>query len=134
MSELSTVGLPGDLLESFCRAYGDRDIERLMDCFIDASDCVVLGLGENDRRMGSEEIRDFFLSDWTTVEKSTFNPLNIVVSQSGAVAWLVADMRVQARLRGRYMQSTARLTGVAREAASAWRWCQLHLSIPADVQ
>jgi len=126
--------LPGELLESFCRAYGDRDIDRLMSCFCETGDCMVVGLGENDRRVGCEEIREFFLTDWTTVEKATMNADNVVVSYAGEVAWLVAEMRVQARLRGRFMQSVARLTGVARERAGAWQWCQIHLSIPADVQ
>lgn len=134
MSDLPHGASPGELLEEFCRAYERRDIERVMACFVESDDCLVLGTGEADRRWGLEDIRDFFVSEWGAVESCSLSPQNIHSCLRGTVAWLAADIRVRARLRGRSMQCWARLTGVAEHQGIRWGWSHVHISIPADVQ
>lgn len=119
------------LLETFCLKYGQRDIEEVMSCFSHEPDTIVLGAGEDERRVGLDEIRDQILSEWRSVDSASFRPFNILSTSVSAVSWLAADLDVSVCVHGQEHGFLSRLTGVAEFAHAEWRWRQVHLSVPA---
>jgi ketosteroid isomerase-like protein len=118
-------------LQTFAEAWASRDIDAVLGLFGPDPDVVVIGSGLEEKRMGRAELREQLLRDWARSEAVSVEFGWHLVSASGVVAWVTADMMVHARIAGKHMTFPGRLTAVLEKRRGKWKWMQSHFSLPA---
>ncbi len=121
-------------LRGFFEAFEKRDMERILSCFAPDPDVMMIGTGADEKRVGLQEIRTQIERDWRQSESAAIKPERTSVSASGAVAWVAADLSLQARVKGREIVMPGRLTVVMEKREGRWLWMLSHLSVPAGGQ
>ncbi len=119
------------VLEQFRHAYAHRDMERLLAVFAPDPDVVLYGTGADEKRVGLAEIQQQAERDWAQAESSTFEWGWSSVSAAGSVAWMAADMVIQASVGGQEVQLPLRFTAVLERRGAQWLCVQAHLSLAA---
>lgn len=118
----------------FNDAYVRRDLNELLSVFAPDADVVLFGTGQDERRVGSSEIRAQAERDWAQSEGGHFNWKWHSVSAAGPVAWLAAEGTFQANVGGQDTNLPIRLTGVLEKRGDKWVFVQSHASVPAGGQ
>ena len=118
-------------LQTFAEAWARRDTDAVLGLFGPDPDVVVIGSGRDEKRLGRAELREQLLRDWSQSEAVSVTFGWHLVSASGPVAWVAADMIVHARIAGKHVSFPGRLTGVFEKRRGQWRWMQSHFSLPA---
>ena len=118
-------------LQTFADAWAGRDIDAVVGLFGPDPDVVVIGSGLDEKRLGRAELREQLLRDWSQSEAVSVTFGWHLVSASGPVAWVAADMIVHARIAGKHVSFPGRLTAVFEKRRGQWRWMQSHFSLPA---
>jgi ketosteroid isomerase-like protein len=118
-------------LQTFADAWASRDIDTVLSVFGPDPDVVVIGSGLDEKRLGRAELREQLLRDWAQSDAVSVEFGWYLVSASGVVAWVTADMVVQARIAGKHMTFPGRLTAVLERRRGKWKWMQSHFSLPA---
>jgi ketosteroid isomerase-like protein len=118
-------------LQTFADAWASRDIDAVLGLFGPDPDVVVIGSGLEEKRLGRAELREQLLRDWAQSDPVSVEFGWHLVSASGVVAWMTADMVVHAGIAGKRMTFPGRLTAVLEKRRGMWKWMQLHFSLPA---
>ena len=118
-------------LQTFAEAWAGRDIDAVLGLFGPDPDVVVIGSGLDEKRLGRTELREQLLHDWAQSDAVSVEFGWHLVSASGVVAWVTADMVVHARIAGKHMTFPGRLTAVLEKRRGMWKWMQSHFSLPA---
>lgn len=118
-------------LQTFADAWASRDINAVLGLFGPDPDVVVIGSGLDEKRLGRAELRDQLLREWAQSDAVSVEFGWHLVSASGVVAWVTADMVVHARIAGKHMTFPGRLTAVLEKRRGQWKWMQSHFSLPA---
>ena len=118
-------------LQTFADAWASRDIDAVLGVFGPDPDVVVIGSGLDEKRLGRAELREQLQRDWARPEAVSVEFGWHLVSASGVVAWVTADMVVHARIAGEHVTFPGRLTAVLEKRRGQWKWMQSHFSLPA---
>ena len=76
-------------------------------------------------------IRGLLERDFAQFEGASLKIGSAAVSAAGSVAWVVADLTLQANTRGREIHLQARFTAVLERRGEEWFVVQGHASLPA---
>jgi ketosteroid isomerase-like protein len=118
-------------LQTFADAWAGRDIDAVLGLFGPDPDVVVIGSGLDEKRLGRAELREQLLRDWARSDSVSVEFGWHLVSASGVVAWVTADMVVHVRIAGTQIALPGRLTAVLEKRRGMWKWMQSHFSLPA---
>ncbi len=118
-------------LQTFADACASRDVDAVLGLFGPDPDVVVIGSGLDEKRLGRAELREQLLRDWAQSDAVSVEFGWHMVSASGVVAWVTADMVVHVRIAGKHMTFPGRLTVVLEKRRGLWKWMQSHFSLPA---
>ena len=122
------------VMKQYNEAYAKRDMDAVLALFAPDPDVVIIGTGEDEKRVGLAELRtqlerDFAQSEAASIEFSWHS-----VSQAGSVAWVAADCVVRAEVSGQEISLLARVTFVLEQREGRWLIVQSHASLPAGEQ
>jgi len=112
----------------------DRDIDATVDCFAPRPDCVFIGSGLDERRVGRDEIRahfsrDFAQSEWLRMRWVRCDALPL---GDTFAAWGIGD--IEAGVGARHVDTRFRFTATTSRFSDGWRFVQGHLSLPSPGQ
>ncbi|MDO5835065.1 MAG: nuclear transport factor 2 family protein [Methanobacterium sp.] len=123
-----------NLLEKYSRAYHEKNIEGILELFVDREDLVVIGTGDDEWVNGKDELKSGFERDMDQADNINVKFRDISISSSGNVAWLSCHMNMEATVEGQDIFLPGRLTGVVLEKNGKWVFASLHYSLPSDLQ
>ncbi|MDN7024514.1 DUF4440 domain-containing protein [Methanoculleus sp. FWC-SCC1] len=120
------------VLERFALAYGAGDVESIM-AVIDP-DYRGYGTGADEVCVGKEEYRRQVERDLAEASEIDISYSDLAISAEGTIAWVMAEMVVNAAVDGRQVRLSGRYTAVFRGTGHAWLLAQSHFSLPAAGQ
>lgn len=111
-----------------------RDIDATTACFASRPDCVFIGSGLDERRVGPEEIRAHFSRDFAQSEWLSMSWLrrDAIPIGDAYAAWGVGD--IEAHVGSRRVDTRFRFTAAIARFDGHWRFLQGHLSLPSPGQ
>ena len=121
-------------LQAFADAWARHDTDAVLGLFGADPDIVVIGSGSDERRLGRAELLEQLRRDWAQSEAVSVTFGWHLVSASGPVAWVAADLIVHATIAGKHESFAGRLTAVFEKRRGDWKWMQSHFSLPAIEQ
>jgi ketosteroid isomerase-like protein len=121
-------------LKALLTAYGERDLDRVMECYAPDPDTTAFGTNLDQFLVGGDRIREAYQDDFEAFDRLGIKLLNYQVSAEGRVAWLSAQCTAFFEIEGEEIRSQGRLTAVLLQRENRWRVIQFHLSFPADQQ
>ena len=120
------------LIQAFLEAYSNKDLNRMMGCFAEDSDCVVIGASEAERVAGLSAIRASFSRDIQEADFIAFEPTWQCISGTDRVAWVLMECIVSLTVRGITSEIKTRWTLITEKRDSFWLIRHSHFSIPID--
>jgi len=123
------------VMNRYKEAYSRRDVDGVLALFAPDPDMVIIGTGQDEKRIGPAELRaqlerDFAQSEAVSIEFGWHS-----VSQADLVAWVAADCVAQVKMTdGQEMSLQARATLVLEQRADKWFIVQWHGSLPTAEQ
>jgi ketosteroid isomerase-like protein len=121
-------------LNSFMKAYQDKNLEGIIALFAPDPDVVFYGNGEDEKSIGVSGIREQAEHDWSQSASVTLEVKWSSVSSAGSVAWVASDIVIHAGISGMDMTIPARLTAVLEKRGRDWLFLQWHTSLPTVEQ
>ncbi len=124
-------------LKNFAERYNKKDIKGIMKLFANDEDITAIGLCEKQTGMGRDGIKAVFEKDLFSYKgNKSLIFKNIAVCNYGFISWISTDVYPYATLGdGRKVPGVkARLTAVLRKIRGQWKFLQMHVSVPADVE
>ncbi|AUB55343.1 hypothetical protein BK008_04695 [Methanobacterium sp. MZ-A1] len=122
------------LLEEYSQAYQNKDVEGILELFVDSDDLVVIGTGDDEWVNGINELKSGFERDMDQADTINVKFRDISISSSSNVAWLSSHMNMEAIVKGQEIYLPGRLTAVVLEKNGKWLFANLHYSLPSDLQ
>ncbi|MBW4256246.1 nuclear transport factor 2 family protein [Methanobacterium sp. YSL] len=122
------------LLEEYSQAYQNKDVEGILELFVDSDDLVVIGTGDDEWVNGINELKSGFERDMGQADTINVKFRDISISSSSNVAWLSSHMNMEATVEGQEIYLPGRLTAVVLEKNGKWLFANLHYSLPSDLQ
>ena len=123
-----------DMMNRYAQAYADKDIDAMMDLFIDNPDIVAIGTGTDEWVHGREELKEGFRRDFNQADNIQVKFEKVTIQYAGNVAWLSALMTMYAVISGKEVLLSGRLSMVLENREDKWLFTHLHFSLPANQQ
>jgi ketosteroid isomerase-like protein len=117
------------VLEEFRAAYAARDAGRIIAAV--TPDFIAYGTGADGKISDAEQYRDRLAREFSRCEAAGIAFSDLRINAEGTVAWIAADCRITATVRGRTHAVEGRMTAVLRGDGKTWRFAQSHVSLPA---
>ena len=128
--ELEVMGM----LKKYAKAYADKDIDTMMDLFIDDPNIVAIGTGTDEWVHGCEELREGFKRDFSQADNIQVKFEKVTIQHAGNAAWLSGLMTMYAVVSGKEVLLSGRLSMVLENIGDKWLFAHLHFSLPANQQ
>ena len=119
------------VIQDYLQAYEARDLERVLSCFSDDGEVVVLGTDPDERNIGKPQIRAQLEKDWRSSDSARMRIDWLSVSGGNGVAWYTAETITTAVVQGIEHEFPIRFSGVAEQRGEEWKIAQMHFSLPA---
>ena len=119
-----------EVLTYFGEFFSRRDMGSLGELIAPDPDVTFIGTGADEERVGIAEIKEQIQRDWAQSESASIDWDRLCVSAQGTVAWVAANVRLMARVSGREMTLSGRITAVMDKRDGRWLIDQLHMSVP----
>ncbi len=130
-ADAKTEGAVLATVNRWLEANAKRDLDGFMELWAPDSDLVLIGTGEDEKRVGPAEVQTQVERDWAQSDASVPQFGWISVSAAGPVAWVAADMTQRAMVGGQAVSLAGRLTLVLEQRGGRWLIVQCHYSLPA---
>src|SRR5665648_47085 len=121
-------------LNKFSKTYEQRDMEGVLSVLIPNSDVIVIGTGQDEKRIGIDAVRLQLERDLSQTDVVSMEILQHMISAAGKVAWMTADIVVRAMAGGQEIYLPTRLTVVLEQREKRWFIAQWHMSVPSAGQ
>jgi hypothetical protein len=119
------------VLFKFADFYSKRDLEGLISLIDPDSNVVLFGMGPNEKRIGLDEIRIQFKSDWSDFEAASIEFNWVSISATNEMVWLAADSHFKMTVDGHNLIFPCYLTLVLAMNKGKWFIVHMHYSAPA---
>jgi ketosteroid isomerase-like protein len=120
-----------DVLNKFADFYARRDMDCLISLIATDSDVVLFGMGPDEKRIGLNEMKIQFESDWSEFEAASIRFNWISISAVGDAAWVAADTLFKMTVEGNNLLFPCFLTMVLAKNRGNWFIVHVHYSAPA---
>lgn len=123
-----------DMLNKYAKAYEDKDIDAMMELFIDDPDLVAIGTGKDEWVKGYQELENGFKRDFSQADNIDVGFEKITISNAGKASWVSSLMTMNAEVLGEEVLLCGRLTLILEKIENNWMFTHLHFSLPAIEQ
>ncbi|MDD1775183.1 MAG: nuclear transport factor 2 family protein [Methanobacterium sp.] len=120
------------ILKIYKRAYFEKDLDGIVNLFVQDPDLVAIGAGRDEWVKGPEELKNGFKRDLAQADEINMDFEDVNVSASGNVAWTSARMAMHILIKGEKIAMFGRLSLVLEEKEDNWLISHLHFSIPDE--
>jgi ketosteroid isomerase-like protein len=122
------------VVNQYAEAFASRDLDATLAFLAPDPDVTFIGTGGDEKRIGLPEIRGLLERDFAQFDNASLEISSPAVSAAGSAAWIVADLTLRAKSRGREVGLQARWTAVLERRRDEWLIVQGHASLPAAGQ
>ncbi|MFC1904453.1 nuclear transport factor 2 family protein [Chloroflexota bacterium] len=123
------------VMNRYNEAYAKQDVDGIMALFAPDPDMVVIGTGEDEKRIGPAELRTQLERDFAQSEAISIEFIWHSVSRADSVALVAADCVAQAKMTdGQEMSLPLRATFVLEQREGRWLIIHAHASQAAAGQ
>ena len=122
------------VVNRYAEAFAKRDLDATLAFLAPDPDVTFIGTGGDEKRIGLAEIRSLLERDFARFDDASVEISSPAVSAAGSAAWVVADLTLRAKTRGREIYLQARFTVVLERRGDEWFIVQGHASLPAAGQ
>ena len=119
-----------EVTRSFMAAYEAKDVDGVMAHIAPDDDVVLIGTGEDEKRVGPAQVRLQVERDHEQTEKIAMRLSDPVVSARGEVAWLTGDVRFDGVADDEAFTIGGRMTAVFENRGGTWLLVNSHYSAP----
>ncbi|MGB9936990.1 MAG: AtzH-like domain-containing protein [Methanobacterium sp.] len=133
-SDAKTVNEIIEMLKRYANAYTDKNLDAMMELFLDSPDIVAIGTGKDEWVKGYHGLKEGFRRDITQSENIKVNFENINVSSAGSAAWASMNMIMNAKIENKEIILEGRLSVVFEKLNEKWYFAHLHYSLPSENQ
>lgn len=123
-----------EVLNSYGNAYANKDLDAMLNLFLEDPDIVAIGTGEDEWVHGFDELKEGLKRDITQSESIKVHFKNLKVSSTDNVAWTSSYMTMNANVSGEEIILEGRLTAVFKKVEDKWYFTHIHYSLPAKEQ
>jgi ketosteroid isomerase-like protein len=123
-----------EVLDNYAKAYRDKNLQGILELFIDDDDLVVIGTGYDEWITGKIGLSSGFSRDMEQADSINVNFRNITISAAGNVSWLSGHMNMGAVVNSQEIFLPGRLSAVLEKRNDKWLFAHLHYSLPAAEQ
>jgi ketosteroid isomerase-like protein len=123
-----------NMLNRYAQAYADKDIDTMMNLFLDDPDIVAIGTGIDEWVHGYNELKEGFKRDFAQADNIKIKFENVTIQAADDVSWLSALMTMYATVSGKEVLLSGRLSMVLEKKENKWLFTHLHFSLPANEQ
>jgi ketosteroid isomerase-like protein len=123
-----------DMMNRYAQAYADKNIGNMMDLFLNDPDIVAIGTGTDEWIHGYDELRKGFVRDFDQADNIQIKFEKVTIQSANSAAWLSGLMTMYARVSGKEVLLSGRLTMVLERIGNRWLFTHLHFSMPAGEQ
>ncbi len=121
-----------EILKKISQAYFDKDLEGMMQLYVQDPDLVAIGADRDEWVKGSEDLRNGFNRDMTQAEEIKVDFEDVTVSSSGNVAWASGHMAMEVMVDDKEIIMFGRLSLVLEQRDNKWLIAHLHFSVPDE--
>lgn len=119
------------IVERWFSAYSNRDLKEAMALVASDPDVAFIGPGRGEKHVGHHAIRAALKKEFLQTDSILISLPWLQVSTAWPVAWVAADCRCQAVIRGQKIKFEARQTFVLESRNERWFIMHSHFSLPA---
>ena len=119
------------VVDAWFKGYCKRDAAAIMDVLGSDADCVFIGSGADERRIGPHDLKVALEQDFSAPKALTIQVPWLSISVSGNVAWVAADCICETDTKDRKVTVAARQTMVLEKRGTEWLVVQSHFSLPS---
>jgi uncharacterized protein (TIGR02246 family) len=134
MQDAQVVAEVLETLDRYSATDACHDLDGILALFAPGPDIVLLGTGADEKRIGFDQVKQQFERNFDETEASTITWGWRHVAVVGSMAWVAADAVIAARVAGKDMRFSIRMTIVLEHRDGAWLWVHRHASVPAAGQ
>jgi ketosteroid isomerase-like protein len=109
-------------------AASEAQSDAFLDFFLDSEDTVYIGSDPQEQWHGINEIKTNFQDNFKKYGKWTIMSKNLVVHQSGDMAYFTDDVEFSARYGSSSLAEDGRMSGVLLLQNGKWKIAQAHFS------
>lgn len=121
-------------LQKLFKAYKERNLDVVMECFVPDNDLMLIGTGSDEKRVGPGEVQKQVERDWDSTESVEMSFISMTVSAAGSVAWVFADGSFKFMVNGQAMVLPVRASFILEDRDGQWLIVHAHFSTPAAGQ
>jgi uncharacterized protein (TIGR02246 family) len=117
------------------KALGEKNLDAVMDTFINDPETVVLGTSNGERWLGPENIRNAYTEIFKDYDPNTLDTkCEWKTGQHlGDMAWLAATCQAKDSMKGKVRNYELNVTAAMLKQNGKWRFAMLHMSsVPAS--
>ena len=123
-----------ETLEEYAAAYCAKDLDRLMDIFVDGEDISLIGTGGDELCAGREAVAAVFERNFRDATATQFEWMWRDVAIHGNAATVAITLNIHLEIAGEQLVVPVRWTVSLVEAAGNWKWVHRHASSAATSQ
>lgn len=121
------------LLGELERAYAERDLVALAECFSHEAQVTAFGTDAVEKCTGLKELERQFLRDWQRFDAGTFTHTWTAIGHRDGVAWAAAELDATFASGGDTWTGAVRSSTVAVPEDNGLRIVHWHVSAPAGI-
>jgi len=117
-------------LEQHDKALGEKNLNALMETYINDPETVALGTSNGERWVGTENIKNAYTEIFKDYDANTLEvKCDWKTGQYlGDMAWLAATCQAKDSLKGKARQYELNVTAAMLKQGGKWRFAMLHMS------
>lgn len=121
-------------LEVYATAYCAKDLDRLMDLFVDGDDISLIGTGGDELCSGRTAVASVFERNFRNATATQFEWAWTPVNIYGDAATVARTLRIHLLVEDQKLVVPVRWTVSLVRQAGSWKWVHRHASAAADAQ
>jgi uncharacterized protein (TIGR02246 family) len=114
------------------KALGEKNLNALMETYVNDPDTVALGTSNGERWVGTENIKNAYSEMFKDYDPNTLDiKCDWKTGENlGDMAWLAATCQAKDSLKGKERQYELNVTAAMVKQDGKWRFAMLHMSNP----
>ena len=128
MADDSGVAEVRDVLDKMAGAYASKDVDAVLECFVDDG-LVLVGTGADEVRFGMAEAQAQVERDMSQADELSFDVENFRAHVVDDAAFAYADVTFRGEAGGQSFEVPARWTAGVVRTPDGWRFAQFHVSV-----
>lgn len=121
-------------LEEYAAAYCAKDLDRLMNIFVDGDAISLIGTGEDELCSGRDEVAEVFVRNFQEATATQFEWGWKDIAIHKLAATVAVTLNIHLVIKNKVIIAPIRWTISLVKTSSGWKWIHRHASVAASSQ